>query len=1021
MACVQVRTLGTVRIEVEGRVIGPSAGRPFALLFYLTSRRGQGTPRRLIQELLYPDAKDNRSGHSLRELLYRLRKLGVPLRTDAEIEIAEPNVWVDWSDILERGELGSPDLELIAKGLFLGYTPDVSEGYRDWFEAERSNIRLRLSRAVGLQLTQLRRAARWDLVEVAARAMLALDPLSEEGALARAEVLAASGSKAAALRVIDDYLEELGEGQANLRIAPAALRRRISERLPELGHRAQDDRIFVGREDAMRMLSAAGAAARAGSQQTVLVWGEPGIGKTRLLTEYKALACLQGALAFQCTCQPHDVFRPLGILSDLVAQLLEAPGALGCDPAGRELLARLATGHNTASAAEHQSIEAPLDTIVGAFDDLLSAIAAEATLLIVVDDAHWVDPLSKRLLLMVFAAKSSRRACLAFASRERSLLSNDSGLADTVISIRLTPLRPEAAMVLTRHLLPPQATSVDDELAAKHVLEQARGNPFFIKHLSLHFGMTGDHGSAPRTVADIFERRLEQLSSDGIKVLEGSVVLGKNCSFARLEQLLGINRLNLLRAVEELDDRGLIEVRDGCFVGGHALISAAVTKRISDPLYRALHAAAAELLFGELASGESGSLPWDCAEHWRVACNPAKAVAVLQDCARRALQIGRPDDAFATIKRSLEFEIPDGTRLEIVEDALRLMAFSMDRRDTMAFVSERNRLRARLNRPATPHDSFELVEAAGDYHTDRDPTGNIPRLRSCVSAIEASASHRLEAARQLLMIAELTLDTELAKFAYESTVSETPSVVSRLSTDLLYHTWFGVAERAREIALQLGALDLCDDPQRLGVWLNAGYALYRVGASSEAEATLLRSLNIAQKCGMASGQMNASMFLARLCWSNRRIEESQKWLDNFQALFEEHPDPGVVGEMSIVGAHVAISQNRLEDADRWLSKAQSCRQSTLPLPRLLSAACSIRLRSARGRQPCKEAELEELLSLHVRARNVGLQDDVMLAMILALNWFGRRAEATKLREEYLWVYRRDGFEAPPEFRTLSHE
>src|SRR5207248_9195350 len=127
----------------------------------------------------------------------------------------------------------------LAQGLFPGYNGDISEAYREWFEGQRAETSRHLRRAVTLQLTELRRAGRWDVVDVAAEALLTLDPLSEEGTLARAEVLAASGSKNEALHVIEQYLQEVGEAKPHLRIAPTALRRRISERLPEpLGRRS---------------------------------------------------------------------------------------------------------------------------------------------------------------------------------------------------------------------------------------------------------------------------------------------------------------------------------------------------------------------------------------------------------------------------------------------------------------------------------------------------------------------------------------------------------------------------------------------------------------------------------------------------------------------------------------------------------------------------------------------------------------------------------------------------------------
>src|SRR5437868_4689867 len=61
-----VRTLGVVAIDVGERRIGPSSGRLFALLLYLVFRRGDATSRRVVQELLFPEATDGQAAHHLR-------------------------------------------------------------------------------------------------------------------------------------------------------------------------------------------------------------------------------------------------------------------------------------------------------------------------------------------------------------------------------------------------------------------------------------------------------------------------------------------------------------------------------------------------------------------------------------------------------------------------------------------------------------------------------------------------------------------------------------------------------------------------------------------------------------------------------------------------------------------------------------------------------------------------------------------------------------------------------------------
>src|SRR4051812_37249065 len=392
-----VRTIGTAGIEIGHRRLGRCSGTLFALVLSLASLRGYATSRRIVQELLFPEANGH-AAHNLRQLLYRLRQLGIPIDTDADqLCVRLEDVSVDWWQLVDSGKVGETDLQQLALGVFPGYSPDISDAFREWFEVERAEICRRLGRHITRHLGQLRASGRWDLVDTAARALLALDPLSEEGTLARAEVLAVAGSKSAALGLIDQYMIELGETQPHLRLAPNALKRRISERLPDVHHRALDDRLFVGREQTMRMLHALGTAARAGEQQILLLWGEPGIGKTRLIAEYRALVSLQGAVTVLFSCQSHDVYRPLGIACDLIAQLLQAPGALGCDPDARALLERLVSAKSvTSSPVEPGGAEAPLSAIVRSLTDLVGAVASECPVVAVVDDAQWLDEGSLR-------------------------------------------------------------------------------------------------------------------------------------------------------------------------------------------------------------------------------------------------------------------------------------------------------------------------------------------------------------------------------------------------------------------------------------------------------------------------------------------------------------------------------------------------------------------------------------------------------------------------------------------------
>lgn len=1019
MTHISVRTLGAGLIEIGARRVGPSAGRLFALLLYLACRRGQPTSRIALQELLFSQGEESHVAHSLRQLLYRLRQLGASVQTDADRVWLEGGlVTLDWCDDFNRQELGRSELERISEGLLSGYNPQITQPFGEWLDSQRGVISRALSRVLLTQLIALRRSGRWDLVDIAARALLALDPLSDEGTLFLAEALAAAGSKSSAMKVINAYLTEIGTQDIALRIAPTSLRRCISERLPDSMHRAEDDRLFVGREAAMKMLGTAGAAARSASQQIVLLWGEPGIGKSRALSEYRALFSLDGGLTAFVTCQSHDRYRPLGILCDLTTELLTAPGALGCDPEARLLLETLATANSQIGPRrEEVAAEVPLPAIVRSLSDLVGAITTEFPLLVAIDDAQWIDQSSLRAIIASFSGAVGRRSFLLMASRDRSLLTGTEFHSDRISSLRLQPLAIEAARELTRHLLKyVEADTIDG--IEQDLLRQARGNPFVIRLLCSHFIATQDVESLRDTVAEILERRMEQLSPEAVRVLEASVMLGKNCTLPRIESMLAIPRFRLLEVIEELDDRGLLQVSGENFLGPHALLSEVVMKRMATAVARALHVAAAEVLQRDCTLGQE-SLLWDCAEHWRLAENHLSAAAVLRECARHTMERGRPSDALDIFKRALDLTLPDVVRLQIVEQALSCVEQGINWNDATSLLAELSTLRVRTGAPPRIHDYFEAIEFGKDFHNGADLSAQRPKLNACLTDPGASAAHKLSAARQLLMIAEVTLDRESAIFARTQTLDIAPGTRSQLFFDVMYHTCFGDPDQGRVLAAELAEKSL-QSASVLPHALNAGYALYRIGNSSDAERVLLRSLRIADASGAAAGKTHAYLLMARLCWSIGRYDESRSWYEKCDESSLTHASADLLWERSILGARLCHKEGRIEQARAHLQPIRQSSFAALALPAMHLLATEIQLRVDLGEAACSDRELERLLLLHVKGRGLGCHDEVMWALWLALSYHQRDGEAFALLREYVRC-RRDGFSLDPRLHAALNE
>src|SRR5207248_200132 len=150
-------------------------------------------------------------------------------------------------------------------------------------------------------------------------------------------------------------------------------------------------------------------------------------------------------------------------------------------------------------------------------------------------------------------------------------------------------------------------------------------------------------------------------------------------------------------------------------------------------------------------------------------------------------------------------------------------------------------------------------------------------------------------------------------------------------------------------------------------------------------------ITIAQERSILSAEMHGALFLARLYWSTERYDESKEWLYRFRQIRLANPDPAVVGDANVLEANLAIVERQFDRAKECIECARNCRQSQLDLPRLLIAACDVRLRSAKGEEYITDAELATLISLHKRARGIGCQDEAMLAVLNALRWRERRA------------------------------
>jgi len=376
------------------------------------------------------------------------------------------------------------------------------------------------------------------------------------------------------------------------------------------------------------------------------------------------------------------------------------------------------------------------------------------------------------------------------------------------------------------------------------------------------------------------------------------------------------------------------------------------------------------------------------------------------------LKIGRASDASATYLRLLCLKSSDTARLEVVEAALLSLQAGINWKDANMLLEELKLLRRRLGLSVQTHDTAEITAIARSFRLGGDPANYVGQLTGCVTASDASPAHKLAASRQLLMTAEMTMDMELAKFAYLAVSDSSSDSLSHALTAMLFHTCFGTPAEAKRLA-SLVFERTQGDPAFLPYVLNAAYAEYRIGDWRVAETRFAHALHLTRRGNSRAGEMHARFLLARLYYSLVRLESARTWYDSFRELLSEISDEELVWEHNLLGARLSGKEGEIDIARNHVEDARSSAFSGLPMPALAIRACDLELRLLEGREPCTIVEIDELLALHRRNRAFGGQDDVVRALCNALRLHGRESEARTLVQEYLTLYRRDGYPPDP--------
>jgi predicted ATPase/DNA-binding SARP family transcriptional activator len=641
-AALQIQVLGQFQVWHQQALLKWPTQKSKALFQILLIEPGKLVPTDLLLEYLWPDLPPKKAKNNLWVTVSQLRRVLEP-----GLAARAPSAYIDKegegyyfntdSDYWLDCEAFATSLTTSQSAASLNERTDAMEAtrtfyrgdymedepYAEWVQHPRTQWRRRFLQLLTDLSEAYGKSGNFDKAITHCLTILTLDKTNENTYRFLMHCHASMGDRGAALSVYDEAVQALkDEIGVDPMIETVELARQIEhfEGDWRLGTgETQVSSPFVGRRKEIALASQLLTKTAIGRGGVLILAGEPGIGKTRLIQETTKLAPGKGFRSLTAQCYQLEQALPYQPLIDVARQMMETDNQWQqLDSVWLRELALLvpemeeaAVAAMTSEPPSEELDESQQGRLFQAIFHLFTNTAKRNKLLLIVEDIHWADATTLQCLHYLVRHIQNDPIALIFTLREESL-TTDSNLVALLDNLRrvenvrylsLSRLTIEDTKIL---LMKSADTKPYAEGLGRWLYKETSGHPFFFISLLQSLreeGLLVDASSTdwqmlartdpnlalPDAIRDSVLSRLQRLPQTERDVLDWMAVYGRSLKFSTLQAITNQPQILLLNTVEQLTSYQLLDDKAGEYDFYHNKIREVVYDDLSAPRRRLYH------------------------------------------------------------------------------------------------------------------------------------------------------------------------------------------------------------------------------------------------------------------------------------------------------------------------------------------------------------------------------------------------------------------------------------------------